>query len=204
VQLRDLLQAIDAATSDTRIARIVLIPDQMSAGISTMREIGQALDRFRAARKDVVVVSEGMEQGQYYLAAHADQILLDPQGSVMLEGFANYRSYYRDALDKLGVDVHLIRVGQYKSAGEHYILNRASDAAKEADLFWMGGIWNGSSTRSPRCASSIQRARERRRPARRAGPQFDGDLAGLARIADSSTARHAHRRASCSRDGQTR
>ncbi len=142
VQLRDLLRVIEAAARDKRIARIVLIPDQMSAGISTMRELGQALDRFRATKKDVVVVSEGMEQGSYYLAAHADQILLDPQGSVLLEGFASYRSYYRDALDKLGVDVHLIRVGQYKSAGEPFILNQASDVAKQADLFWMGGIWN--------------------------------------------------------------
>jgi protease IV len=142
ILLRDLLDVIDEAALDSHIERIVLVPDQLSAGISTLREIGQALDRFRAAKKDVVVVSEGMSQGQYYLAAHADQILLDPQGSVLLEGFANYRSYYRDALDQLGVDVHLIRVGQYKSAGEPYILNHASDAAKEADLFWMGGIWN--------------------------------------------------------------
>ncbi len=141
VQLRDLLRVIEVAAGDPHISRIVLVPDQMLAGISTMRELGQALDRFRAANKDVVVVSEGMQQGQYYLAAHADQILLDPQGSVLLEGFANYRSYYRDALDKLGVEVHLIRVGQYKSAGEPYILNQASDAAKQADLFWMGGIW---------------------------------------------------------------
>ncbi len=142
VQLRDLLRVIDAAARDKRIARIVLVPDQMSAGVSTMRELGQALDRFRAAKKDIVVVSEGMGQSQYYLAAHADQILLDPQGAVLLEGFASYRSYYRDALDKLGVDVHLIRVGQYKSAGEPFILNQASDAAKQAALFWMGGIWN--------------------------------------------------------------
>jgi protease IV len=142
ILLRNLLDVIDEAALDSHIERIVLVPDQLSAGISTLREIGQALDRFRAAKKDVVVVSEGMSQGQYYLAAHADQILLDPQGSVLLEGFANYRSYYRDALDQLGVDVHLIRVGQYKSAGEPYILNHASDAAKEADLYWMGGIWN--------------------------------------------------------------
>lgn len=143
IQLRDILHAIDAAARDSRITRIVLVPDQMSAGVSTMREIGQALDRFRASsKKDVVVVSEGMQQSQYYLAAHADQILLDPQGSVLLEGFASYRSYYRDALDKLGVEVHLIRVGQYKSAGEPYILDHASDAAKQADLYWMDGIWN--------------------------------------------------------------
>ncbi|HMM67049.1 MAG TPA: signal peptide peptidase SppA [Dokdonella sp.] len=142
VQLRDVLHVIEAAAADKRIDRIVLIPDQFSAGISTLREIGQALDRFRKTGKDVVVFSEGMDQGQYYLAAHADEILLDPDGAVLLEGFSSYRSYYRDALDKLGVDVHLIKVGTYKSAAEPYVLNHASEASKQADLFWMGGIWN--------------------------------------------------------------
>lgn len=142
IQLRDLLQVIEAAARDSHIDRIVLVPDEMSAGISTMREIGQALDRFRKTGKDVMVVSEGMGQEQYYLAAHADEILLDPDGAVLLEGFASYRSYYRDALDKLGVDVHLIKVGEYKSAAEPYILNHASEASKEAALYWMGGIWN--------------------------------------------------------------
>ena len=142
VQLRDLLRTVELAAADARIERIVLVPDQVSGGLSTLREIGQALDRFRETGKDIVVVSEGMGQGQYYLAAHANEILLDPYGSVVLEGLATYRSYYRDALDKLGVDVHLIKVGEYKSAAEPLILNKASDEAKEAELFWMGGIWN--------------------------------------------------------------
>ncbi len=142
VQLRDVLSVIDAATKDARIERIVLIPDEIDgAGLATLRDIGSALDRFRAAGKVVVAVSGGMNQNQYYLAAHANRILLDPDGSVELEGFANYRSYFKDALDKLGVDVHLIRVGTFKSAGEPYILNAASEAAKEADSYWMGGIW---------------------------------------------------------------
>ena len=142
IQLRDLLTVIDAAARDSRIDRIVVVPDGMSAGVSTMRELGQAFDRFRETGKDIMVVSEGMDQEQYYLAAHADQILLDPDGAVLLEGFSSYRSYYRDALDKLGVNVHLIKVGEYKSAAEPYILNQASEASKEATLFWMGGIWN--------------------------------------------------------------
>lgn len=142
VQLRDVLRVIDAAAKDARIERIALIPDEIErAGISTLREIGAALDRFKEAGKEVVVVSGGMGQGQYFLAAHANRILLDPEGSVVLEGFANYRSYFKDALDKLGVQVHLIKVGTFKSAAEPYILNQASDAAKEADAYWMGGIW---------------------------------------------------------------
>lgn len=142
VQLRDLLRVIEAATKDARIERIVLVPDEIgSVGLSTLRDLGTALDRFRAAGKEIVVVSGGMGQSQYLLAAHANRILLDPDGAVLLEGFANYRSYFKDALDKLGVQVHLIRVGTFKSAGEPYILNQASDAAKEADSYWMGGVW---------------------------------------------------------------
>ena len=142
VQLRDLLDAIDAAQKDSRIERIVFIPDEIaSLGLATARELGAAFDRFKAAGKEIVVVSTGMQQNVYLLAAHANRILLDPEGAVMLEGFSNYRSYYKDALDKLGVQAHLIRVGTYKSAGEPYILDHASDASKEADAYWMGGIW---------------------------------------------------------------
>jgi protease-4 len=142
VQLRDLLRVIDAAAKDARIERIVLVPDDIdSVGLATLRDLGAALDRFRAAGKEIVAVSGGMGQSQYLLAAHANRILLDPDGAVLLEGFANYRSYFKDALDKLGVQVHLIRVGAFKSAGEPYILNQASDAAKEADSYWMGGLW---------------------------------------------------------------
>ncbi|MEO7431153.1 MAG: signal peptide peptidase SppA [Dokdonella sp.] len=142
VQLRDLLRVIDAAAKDANIERIVLVPDDMgSVGLATARDIGAALDRFKSTGKEVIAVSGGMDQNRYLVAAHANRILLDPDGSVMLEGFANYRSYYKDALDKLGVQVHLIKVGTFKSAAEPYILNQASDASKEADSFWMGGLW---------------------------------------------------------------
>jgi protease-4 len=142
VQLRDILRVIDAAAKDAHIERIVLIPDEIEgAGLATVRELGAALDRFKASGKEVVAVSGGMGQNQYLLAAHANRILLDPDGAVLLEGFANYRSYFKDALDKLGVQVHLIKVGTFKSAAEPYILNQASDAAKEADSYWMGGLW---------------------------------------------------------------
>jgi protease-4 len=142
VQLRDLLRVIDAAAKDSRIERIALIPDEIGgAGLATLHEIGNALDRFRASGKEIVAVAGDLGQGQYLLAAHANRILLDPDGAVVLEGLASYRSYFREALDKLGVDVHLIKVGQYKSAAEPYVLNEASDAAKEADRYWMGGLW---------------------------------------------------------------
>jgi protease IV len=142
VQLRDLVRAIDAAATDARIERIVLVPDELEGvGFASAREIGAALDRFKARGKEIVAVSAGMGQNQYLVAAHANRILLDPDGAVLLEGLSNYRSYFKDALDKLGVQVHLIRVGTFKSAAEPYVLNEASDAAKEADRYWMGGLW---------------------------------------------------------------
>ncbi|MBB6189609.1 signal peptide peptidase SppA [Rhodanobacter sp. MP7CTX1] len=143
VQLRDLVAAIDAAAKDQAITRILLLPDELqSGGFAALREVGAALDRFRAAGKPVIVWAANLDQGQYYLAAHADRVLLDPQGGVIITGLANYRLFYKDLLDKLGVDVHLFRVGQFKSAAEPYILEHASTEAKQADSYWMGGLWD--------------------------------------------------------------
>ncbi|QWT19189.1 signal peptide peptidase SppA [Bacillus sp. NP157] len=142
VQVRDLVRAIDSAAKDSRISRIVLRTDKLQAGgFAALREVGSALDRFRAAGKPVVAWGVSMEQGQYYLAAHADKIYIDPQGGVMATGLANYRLFYKDLLDKLGVQVHLFRVGQFKSAAEPFILDHASPESKEADAYWLGGLW---------------------------------------------------------------
>jgi protease-4 len=144
VQLRDLTGAIDAAAKDSRITRIVLIPDELqSGGFAALTEVGAALDRFRAAGKPVLVWGAELDQYQYFLAAHADRILLDPQGGLMITGLSNYRLFYKDLLDKLGVNVYLFRVGQYKSAAEPFILDHASPESKEADSYWMGGLWDG-------------------------------------------------------------
>lgn len=142
VQLRDLVGAIDAAAKDSRITRILLLPDDMQGGFASLHEVGAALDRFRAAGKPVIVWAVNLDQGQYFLAAHADRLLVDPQGGVMITGLANYRLFYKDLLDKLGVDVHLFRVGEFKSAAEPYILDHASAEAKQADSYWMGGLWD--------------------------------------------------------------
>ena len=144
IQLRDLLRAIDAAKDDARIDRIVLLTDGFSApGFAAMRDFAAALRDFRAAGKEVVAYGSGMDQKQYYIAAQADEVYLDPQGLVLIEGLGRYRMYYREGLqDKLGVDVHLFKVGEYKSAAEPYVLDAASPEAREADLFWMTDIWN--------------------------------------------------------------
>lgn len=144
VQLRDILRAIELAKDDKRIDRIVLLTDGFSAsGFAAMRDVTLALREFRGSGKQVVAYGTGMDQMGYYLAAHADEVYMDPQGGVLLEGLGRYRMYYREGLqDKLGVDVHLFKVGEYKSAAEPYVLDAASPEAKEADLYWMNDLWD--------------------------------------------------------------
>lgn len=143
VQLRDLLRALESARTDTKIERVVLRVDQLNAsGMASLREVAAAVERVRASGKQVIAYGEALDQRQYLLAAHADEVYLDPMGGLLLEGLARYRLYYREALaEKLGVDVHLFKVGEYKSAAEPYILDAASPEAKEADLFWMNDVW---------------------------------------------------------------
>ncbi|WP_065868072.1 signal peptide peptidase SppA [Stenotrophomonas nitritireducens] len=143
LQLRDLIRAIEAAKDDKKINRVVLQLDKLQpSGFASMREVTAALQDLRAANKQVVAFSENMGQSQYLLAAQADEIYLDPMGGLLLEGLGRYRQYFRSGLqDKLGVDVHLFKVGEFKSAAEPYVLDAASPQAKEADLFWMNDVW---------------------------------------------------------------
>ncbi|KRA81927.1 signal peptide peptidase SppA [Lysobacter sp. Root667] len=143
VQLRDMLRALDAAKDDKRINRVVLRLDQLQgSGMASMRDVAAAIARVRASGKQVVAFSEMMDQKQYLLAAQANEVYMDPMGALMLEGLGRYRLYYRQGLqEKLGVDVHLFKVGEYKSAAEPYVLDAASPEAKEADLFWMNDVW---------------------------------------------------------------
>ena len=143
VQLRDLLRALDAAKDDKRIERVLLRTDRMAfSGYASVRELAAAIARVRASGKQVVAFGENFDQSQYLLAAQAGEVYLDPLGGVLMEGLGRYRQYYREGLqDKLGVDVHLFRVGEYKSAAEPYILDAASPEAKQADLFWMNDVW---------------------------------------------------------------
>ncbi|HEX5353008.1 MAG TPA: signal peptide peptidase SppA [Rhodanobacteraceae bacterium] len=143
VRVRDLVAAIDHAAHDSRITRIVLDPSDMQfGGMGALEEVGAALDRFRAAGKPVIAWGTQLNQMQYLLAAHANEVLLDPAGSISITGLSDYRSYYKGLLDKLGITAHLFRVGEFKSAAEPFILDQPSPASLEADKYWMGGLWN--------------------------------------------------------------
>ncbi len=143
-QMRDLLMAIDGAASDERIDVLVLSPDLMwGIGLADLQELDDAVNRFReTSKKPVIAIAENMSQNQYYFANLADEIILDPQAFMFFQGYGSYRNYFKDGLDKLGVDVHLFRVGEYKSAAEPYIRNDMSLEAKESALHYMNDLWN--------------------------------------------------------------
>jgi protease-4 len=144
VELRDLLVVLDAAAKDKNIASVVLLLDEFDGGgLAMLHEAGAAIDRVKAAGKPVVAWGGSFDQKRYLLASHASEVYVHPMGMVLIEGFGRHRNYYREALDKLGVTVNLMKVGTYKSFAEPYISNGPSQAATEADTFLYGALWNG-------------------------------------------------------------
>jgi protease-4 len=142
IQLRDLLTVLDNAAKDSNISTVALYLDEFDvSGMANLHEMGAALDRVKAAGKKVVAWGGSYDQKTYLIATHANEIYVHPMGMVMLEGFGRHRNYYRDALDKLGVTVNLIKVGTYKSFAEPYINNGPSPAAAEADAFLYNALW---------------------------------------------------------------
>jgi protease-4 len=143
IQLRDVLTALDAAAKDTNINSVVLLLDEMDGGgLASLREFGAAVERVKAAGKTVVAWGGTYDQKRYMVASHASEVYLHPMGMVMIEGFGRHRNYYRDALDKIGVTVNLMKVGTYKSFAEPYIGNGPSPAALEADSFLYNALWS--------------------------------------------------------------
>ena len=120
-RLRDILDVLDGAARDSQITRVVLVLDDMdSAGLATLREIGAALERVRAAGKPVLAWAESYSQSQYFLAAHADEVYLHPSGNLLIRGIGGNRGYYKELLDKLGVTVNTFQAGRYKSFSEPF------------------------------------------------------------------------------------
>jgi len=141
--LRDLTDAIAAAKSDERIKLIVLdLGNLDSSGLSKLQEIGAALREFRAAGKRVVAAADSMDQTQYYLAAQAGEVYLDPMGLVYLDGFSYYRMFLKDAIDKLGVDVNVFRAGTYKSFTDQFSRNDMAPSEREETSVWLESLWN--------------------------------------------------------------
>ncbi|WP_346836965.1 signal peptide peptidase SppA [Microbulbifer sp. SAOS-129_SWC] len=141
-RVKDLVDAIDMAAKDKRISSVVLELDYLvGANLSKLEEVGSALQRFKAAGKPIYAVGDNFTQSQYFLASHADKVILNPMGSVLLTGFGAYRNYYKSALDKLKVNFHVFRVGDYKDYIEPYIRDDMSPASREDNQRWINELW---------------------------------------------------------------
>lgn len=141
--LIDLVDTINHAATDDRITSMVLnLTKFAGGGISKMEELGQALEQFKAAGKPIYAYGDNLSQQQYFLASFADTIYLNEMGSVLITGFGMYQNYFKDAADKLSVDFHVFRVGQYKDAVEPFMRNDMSPASREHNSRWLNELWN--------------------------------------------------------------
>ncbi|QDF67154.1 signal peptide peptidase SppA [Shewanella sp. SNU WT4] len=140
--LADVIYAIDTAATDKKISTLVMdLSDLNNTGISKLHAVGDAINRFKAEGKFVTVIGNYFSQQQYFLASFADEIVLNPQGAVAIEGFSLYSLFYKSALDKLKVQTHVFRVGTYKSAIEPFIRDNMSEEAKEANQSLLNNLW---------------------------------------------------------------
>ena len=142
--VRDLIDAIESAAKDERVAMLLLeLSEMSSASLTHLSDIGAALRAFREdSGKPVIASGTYFSQGQYFLASFADEIYMHPLGELMLTGMSAYQPYFRDLLDRLKVKIHVFRAGEYKAAVEPYTRSDMSAEAKEANRVMIDQLWS--------------------------------------------------------------
>ncbi len=143
IGLWDAIQALEAAAADPSIKYVLLRPDMASGGVSSLEELRTALAEFRKSGKAVVAYTENPGNGSYYLASVADKIYMTSYhgGTAQMVGLSSQMTFLKDLLDKVGVNVQLIRHGKYKSAGEMYIKNAPSAENREQYQVMVNSLW---------------------------------------------------------------
>ncbi|WP_323909665.1 signal peptide peptidase SppA [Aeromonas caviae] len=142
IVLSDLLWAIKSAGNDDRIKALVIKPQGLQgASLSKLQEVTAAIDAFKESGKPVIAMADYYSQGAYLLAAHADHVLLNQSGAVLIEGLGVYQTYLKSALEKLNITPHVFKVGTYKSFVEPYTRDEMSPESKEANQRWLDQLW---------------------------------------------------------------
>jgi len=142
IGLKDILANIKKAKTDSNIKGIFLDESAMEAGQATIEEMRNALIDFKTSGKFIIAYSEVYSQGFYYLASVADKVYLNPKGIFEFKGFSSQVTFLKGALDKLGVEVQVIKVGTYKSAVEPYFLTKMSDANRLQVTSYLGSLYD--------------------------------------------------------------
>lgn len=143
VGIRDAVMALQEAATDPAIKFVFLRPDGALGGMSQLEELRKALSAFRESGKPVLAYTETPGNGSYYLASVADKVLMGNAhgGTYTLLGLSSQSFFLKDLLDKLGVNVQLIRHGKFKSAGEMFIRNTSSSENREQNQVMISSLW---------------------------------------------------------------
>jgi protease IV len=142
VLVSELVDAIEAAADDNRIKGLHLELDGLTGGsLDKLARVGAALQRFRESGKPIIASGAQLTQPNYYLAAHADEVYLDRNGFVPLQGYGFFRHYFRSALEKLSVDWYVFAAGEAKSFADPYRRDDMSPAERENLEPIVNGMW---------------------------------------------------------------
>lgn len=151
--IHDITRALKRAKNDDRIAALAVITDSMGgAAPSHLHSIAASIRDFKENGKKVYALSTAYSQSDYLIAAEADKVFMNPGGNVLMAGYGAYPTYFKSMLDKIGATVNVFRVGTFKAAVEPFIRDDMSEAAKEANLQYLGSLWG-------QYTSSIETAR---------------------------------------------
>ncbi|RYE26936.1 MAG: hypothetical protein EOP45_02830 [Sphingobacteriaceae bacterium] len=140
--LKDILASIKRAETDDNIKGIYLDSSYMLSGQATIEEIRDALIQFKKSGKFVISYGEIYTQGAYYLASVADKVYLNPKGIFEFRGFNSQYTFFKGALEKLGVEAQIIKVGTFKSAVEPFILDKMSEPNRLQVNSYLGSLYD--------------------------------------------------------------
>ena len=142
ISLSQVLASIRKAKADSRIRGIYLNVEGYSGGMASTADLREALKDFRSSGKFIISYADSYDQKAYYLSSVANKVILNPQGMVGLVGLASAPTFYRQALDKLGVKAHIFKVGTYKGAVEPFMLDKLSEPNREQISVYLNGLWD--------------------------------------------------------------
>ena len=140
--LDDILSSIKKAKENENIKGIYLQASSLGTSYASLQEIRNALLDFKESGKFIIAYGDSYTQGLYYLSSVADKVLLNPKGMIEWRGIAAAPVFYKDLLQKIGVEMQIFKVGTYKSAVEPYINTQMSEANREQTMAYMTPIWN--------------------------------------------------------------
>ncbi len=147
ILIYDALEAINKAKTDDNIKGISIETDYLSAGLTQIDDLRNAIEDFKKSGKFVYAYGNGVSQSAYYLGSVADQYYLHPAGMVELKGLSTEVTFFKDFADKYGIGIEVIRHGKFKSAVEPFLRNDISPENKEQLSTLLNDLWKNTSNK---------------------------------------------------------